>query len=707
MKLKRIFSKSVLFTLLLFMIYIFYYALTRISDRATFLNRYVENEMLLIGFGAILILSCFLFLCSKIEKMNSAKIKIAISVAAVLIVIGQIVVINNFPVTPTTDSYMVSDQALALAKGIRNQIDINSFYFSVYSNNNFTVILLSFLYRVLLFFNISNFNTANLVFNAICIDIGIFFSILSMRSVFGIRNACKLIYVFVFSPVFYVALVWSYTNIYSIPIQMAILYLGLTISKGKKGKNLILKVCLLAALSIIGYYIRPTTTIILIAIIICAMLYKLSISKRIKIFDVTVVCSFLLAVVISYMACNTLVSKYVDQDKCTGLYPMTHWIMIGLHDDGMVSSEDNNYTRGFKTTDKMREATIEKIKERFQDYKFSGLVNHAGKKLKVTWTDGSYDYSLRMHQNNEYSPFAQYLSEQKKDFFILYSQAFYVAVLFLVLISIYYQFRKGYNNSLFMMSLALFGTIVFYLIWEGKASYSMPFLPSMYILAVCGGEQFRKEVVSVDVYSGMQKLIGVIVVLSIGTMISVYSIYTEVEITRFDRSVESTNSSCLRYIEESSEVSQEFYTDIPFNTIEIKAKTDKVEESEYRITLKDDRYQYFSKVVSGKDIDESNNIVFTFDKITPVKNQKYEIVIEKISSEDMIDWGYTLSEATDNYKGICTVDGTEKTYDLYMQVYNKYETTYSKPLRYGIACIIVLLFELFSLYAMRKLEKNM
>lgn len=706
MKLKSIFSKSVLLTLFLFLVYIFYYSLTNISDKATFFKKYVENELLLVGFGAVVILAIFLFLCSKIEKMNSAKIKIAIAVAAALIVLGQLVVINNFPVTPSSDSYMVCDQALALAQGERSQIDMDSFYFSVYSNNNFTVILLSLFYKIVLFFDITNINTVNLFLNAICIDIGILFSVLSMEKVFGIRNACKLLYLFAFSPVFYVGLVWSYTNIYSIPVQMAILYLGIVISREKRKGFLILQTCLLAFISIIGYYIRPTVIIVLVAETICAILYKLSVSRKIKIFDTALVCSFLLVAVLSYAGCSSVVSKYVDQDKCTGLYPITHWIMIGLHENGTVSSEDNNYTRSFKTTENMKTATVKKIKERLKEYKFSGLVNHFGDKLKVTWTDGSYDYSLRMHQNNKYSSLAQYFSGQKKDFFILYNQAFYVAVLFLIVINVYRQLRKGYDGYLFMMCLALFGTIIFYLIWEAKASYSMPFLPIMYMLAVTGVEALREEASSLAVYNAMEKIISVAIVLSIGTMISVYSIYTTETVTRYDWSVESANANCVRYIEEASKVTQDFYTDIPFNTLEIKVKTEDAEEWEYRITLRDDDYTYFSEIVDEESLNDSNNIVLKFSTITPTEDQKYEIIIEKVSTEGMVSWGYTLSESIDNYKGNCTVDGCEEVYDLYIQVYNKYETTYSKPLRYIVLCIVILLFELFSLYGVKSIRKK-
>lgn len=705
MKIKNIFSKCVLFILLLFMVYIFYYSLTQISDRVAFFKEYVENETLLVGVAAIIIVSLFLFMYHKIEKMNSIKIKIAIGVAVILMFVGQVFIITNFPVTPTTDSYMVCDQALALAKGKIDQIDVESFYFSVYSNNNFTVILLSYLYRILLAFNITNINMANLFFNAVCIDVGILFSFLTIKKIFGIHKACSLLYVFTFSPVFYVALIWSYTNIYSIPIQMAIIYLGVLISKEKRKRIVILETILLAFVSIVGYYIRPTTTIVLIAVVICAVLHKISVSKKVKQKDVIIASVFLVVAALSYMGCNSLTNKYVDQERCTGLYPMTHWIMIGLHENGTVTSEDNNFTRSFETTERMREATVEEIKETLKEYKLSGLVNHLGDKLRVTWTDGSFDYSLRMHQNNKYSSLSQYLSEQKKDFFILYSQAFYVAMLFFVIINVYYQLRSGYNGYLFMLSLALFGAVVFYLIWEGKGSYSLPFLPIIYMLAIPGAGIFGRKIETPAFYAGLEKVMTVIVVLSIGTMISVYSIYTTEEITRYDRSVESMNGSCVRYIENSAEIKQEFYTDIPFNTLEIKGKEIEGEEGRYLITLKDDKNTYLSTIVDEKSINNSGNIVLEFDKISPSDNQKYEIIIRNLSSVDAIYWGYTLTEAMDNYKGNCIVDGLGETYDLYIQVYNKYETTYSKPLRYVFACGIILLLEIFSLYYINKMKQ--
>lgn len=710
MRIKIFFQKIIIVFTSLFIGYILYYALFTLNKRATFMNSYVENEFLLHLIGGSLIAMGVMWAFCKINKMSNRTIKIFIAIAIGVLLTGEIIIGYNFQVTPTTDSYMICEQALLLAKGQVEQIGqgLDSVYFTVYTNNNFLVILLSYFFKALLAFGVEDIIIPLTILNSVFINLSIWLSFLFVKEIAGIRNACKVLLLFVFSPVFYVSLPWSYSVTYSLPFQVGLLYLAIKIAKEKRSLYLVMRIVLLGFFSVIGFNIRPTTIIPLIAIIICAIINKIS-KKEILKKDVCIVAIFLLSVILIHTACKGVVNKYYDADSNTRAYPITHWIMTGLHEDGTVSAEYNNFTQSFETTDEMRAANIKEIRATLSEYGVSGTVNHIGRKLRISWIDGSYNASVRMHPNRVYSPLSKYLVGEKKDLFLYYSQSFYIAILLFVLVSLLIQKKQKCNEYLFPIDLTIFGAIVFYIIWEGKESFSLPFLPLLYILAVNGatsllGDLKDNRIMKYVLNKSFYLVLGVIA-LTITTMIAQYSLYTNERIKRYDRSVECSNSDYLRYIDEVNKLTQQFYTSIPFDTLEIQCQADEeTSDNRYLIELSDKEKVYFAKEVSAQDINNSGRIKLEFDKINPEGYNQYTITIRNLGDTDSIQWGYLTAAEVDNYKGTCVFDNIEQTHDLYIQVYHSYETTYSTPLKYIVSCVGILLMEILVLYFTQNLK---
>ncbi len=161
-----------------------------------------------------------------------------------------------------------------------------------------------------------------------------------------------------------------------------------------------------------------------------------------------------------------------------------------LAHDGIVSRWNLSARRGTvyaKFPDEVPKvhANLGKIKERLMDYGISGLTRHSLRKLAVTWGDGSARYFLRTGENDRVQPLTLLDSEQT-DFMIVYCQAFFVLQQCCLLRSLLSKHGKRLEDPLFPVVLTVFGGIVFYLLWEAKAEYSIPFIPILLCLSADG-----------------------------------------------------------------------------------------------------------------------------------------------------------------------------------------------------------------------------
>ena len=139
---------------------------------------------------------------------------------------------------------------------------------------------------------------------------------------------------------------------------------------------------------------------------------------------------------------------------------------------------------GVRSPEKVH-ANLGKIKERLIDYGISGLARHSLRKLAVTWGDGSARYYLRTGENDRVQPLTLLDSEQT-DFMIVYCQAFRLATMLSAAVSLLSKHGKRLEDPLFPVVLTVFGGIVFYLLWEAKAEYSIPFIPILLCLSADG-----------------------------------------------------------------------------------------------------------------------------------------------------------------------------------------------------------------------------
>lgn len=688
-----------------------------INDEAKMLT----DERLFMGFSPwtwMMALLLALTLCAAFwlwvrfsRRLSQKGLYISTAVLFTACALLYVVVVCNFQSIPTTDSYIVQDQALVLAKDAGSVIDTSIPYFARYANNNLLVILLGGFFRLLPMFGISNYYLSSIILNAFCLFLSEVLLYLAVKKLFGTRFACNYLFLSVLSPVMYLTAPWVYSVSLCMPFVAALVYLGVCLFRETRSLFLAAEAVLFAVTAVVGYFIRPIVAIFAIAFFLCFLIWLTKSHKKRMKSLLLIACCVCISVP-SFFCINGVIDRYYLDDS--GNFPMTHWVMMGLHTNGSVNARDQQFTAGFQSKEEKTNANMEEIKNTLQEYGVTGLAVHLAQKHCLTWSEGSADYTARIKQNAEYPPLYDYIAGDRNDFLLLYCQAFRLALYLLVLLSLAKQFFSKRFSPLFLFVLSLFGGMLFYLVWEAKQSYCIPFLFLLAVLAAHGLD-------TADLHlsdrwgqgrSGRKK--GVFYVLSsnilLGTVVfgaARYDDFTQRPGEYRDISILCCNTSNLKQVADVARnnriLMQVFYTEKPLNTVELQVKKQKGGAS-YQVTLTDSQSNtLLCRTVGAKDIQNKERLVLSVPETQQGQGGKYTLEIKKESGEkDSIGWAYCFSRESDLYKGTLLVNTEEKPYDLMLDVYRSDRTVYAPPAVYIGVFLCLFLLEFLVLSAAKK-----
>ena len=710
------FKKIIIIISILFFIIIFYNALLY-TDKSFYINSITKHSEY-IYWGLSFILFSFLLAIFKcIDKWDNKKKTFFIVAILSILFIVQFILLIDVKTTQVTDPYLINDQARAIVLGIDKIVDYNSSnYFLQYSNNNFCLLLVIMITKLFKFLHINLFNNYLVLFNIFMIDLSIILSYKYAKRLKNKEFAIKVLLLNVLNPLNYLFIHWTYTCTYFAPFMVGILYLYNKISDSKKidMKYTILTI-IFGIVSVIGYFLRPIIVIPLIAIFIVVIINLISnykvIKERIssnykKI--IIVVFAFLFSVLTCYKVVSYYSNKY-SPDKSRN-FPVTHWIMMGIHGEGMVNEVDNNFTFKYKTKKEKINANIWEIKRTLLDYGVTGLVNHLVIKLPVTWSDGISEYYFRSGNiiNNSYT--YNYIYGEKKDFVVVYCQSFRILTIFLLILSLFNQLKKK-SDYRFIFSLTLFGGVLFYLLWEAKNAYSYPFITL--IIFLCCDALNNISLKSLINSNIKIKYCGYLCIFfTILTFVSLDNGFTENVSTWYKYRL-SSQSDLRLYVDDLAKnnrtIRQDFYVDGKFNYINLSVMTneDNSIDTKYNIKIIKGK-KTIKDIIVGKDNLYKNKLYIGVSELNNNMNKKYSIVISPTTNyknkKDSIYWGYGLLKATDCYKGDLFLDNKLINSDLSMNVYYGKDEIFINKYIYYAVMIIIVSFELLIISILKNVK---
>ncbi len=684
---------SIVFTIIPFII-ITYNALMN-TDVGFFLNNITLHPEYIFWFLTILIFLFTIVIFKFISKWDNKKKRILKYILVCIILIIQAVLLLDIHPIFLTDSYMVIDQGQAIALGIDKIVDYNStFYWEIYSNNNL------FLLIVIILTKLFNFSNYLVLINTILIDLSIFFTYKVAKKLKGNDFALKVLVLCIMNPLNYFYIFWPYTNTFSWPFTIGIIYLALLIKDCKKvDLKFAIYSILFGLTALIGYMLRPTMVIPLTAIFVTFIIYACFHKTKIKNYfkenwkklSVVMLLVFVLTG-FSYKGITSAIKEfYPDSSKN---FPISHWLMVGMSENGTIDEAYNNYTYSFKTKAEKVKGNINQIKSFISDYGPSGLVHHFISKLPINYS--SY-YFYQIDKIEKPSKFYKYLYGDKSDFINIYSSAFRNFIFLLVLISLISQLKIKKPDYRILFTITLFGMILFYLLWEVKNTYHLPFVSIMIILAASALNPISTKITNLNNGKQLYNISLFCMLFTVISFISLYQGFTKPSKLYNDYQLKAENEPFLIYEKniaaDNITLKQEFYAYGKFNTISLTADKINNKDTIYDIKIYDGKKIIDSKEITSKNI-KNDKITIDFKLQNPTKKHKYLIVISSKDKKDSIMWGYAFTRAGDIYPGNLYLNDKKINSDLGIVVSYEYYGGFVSKTQYILLMIFILLIEI-------------
>ena len=448
--------------------------------------------------GILVFIFIMIFIVNRKKKLNDnitniieKKGKLIIMLMFILLFIVQLIILNNIYFKTGWDASHLFATAEHYAKTdvFKNSMYYLQYpYFDVYPNNIFLTSIFGILIKIALSFNILEVHKFLVILSIILVDIA---GIVMVKTIgnFTSKKTLKILGATIF--VLFIGLspwyIIPYSDTYSILFPISVLY-NYT-KENKKFHNYLL----IGLFSFLGYLIKPTNIIILIAIFILEFFKVLfNILKNPKIMLKNFIGIFL-GILIVFLF-NTQLLKLINytSDNTYALSPY-HYIMMGLNTKttGTFSTTDvlnslsiNNYDNRIKYNQNV-------ISDRLSEFSFNSFIEFYSKKLLVNFNDGTFSWGKEglfyLSETNNSSPLSNCLKDifysygNKYIFFSSIMQIIWIFILLTILIG---TSLKNVNYKYCTIYLTLIGLTLFLLLFEARARYLYIYAPYFIILSI-------------------------------------------------------------------------------------------------------------------------------------------------------------------------------------------------------------------------------
>lgn len=293
---------------------------------------------------------------------------------------------------------------------------------------------------------------------------------------------------------FYLYAQYLYTDVPPLFCVSVVLYLFVRFLKADTEKQKVLFFILIGAVLAVSTLIKVTSVILLVAIVIALALSELK-AKSFFALSLSAVVAFSCIFFPANKICKTYVRNVIDiSDEMLDRYefPFTHWIMMGLG-TGRFNQDDVDYTASFSSFEEKKEANIQQIKTRLENYGAKGLVDHLlNKKLGNTFGNSCFFADHYLSKNPVNETLAVRFFSKNGDLHgicLYYSWTYHLVMLFGVALSAIASLKKKRsfsNKALTFARLCIFGFAIFMLIWECNSRYLLMFMPLMLFMCADG-----------------------------------------------------------------------------------------------------------------------------------------------------------------------------------------------------------------------------
>lgn len=378
------------------------------------------------------------------------------------------------------------------------------YYYSQYTNNIAIVYILSHMQKLAVQIGMEPHRYLFCaIADCVLVNLAGFFTALSVKRVTGIKALS------LFSYVLFILLIginpWMvvpYTDTYSIlfPILTFYLYLCFGQSERKPIKGVLW--FLMNLVGFMGYLIKPSAAIVLIAVWVCEIVSVFYLQKdRWKRISVNILLAGLALVCIwgIRLHMHQYTGVIINEDIQLSF---THYLMMGLNEEntGSYYSEDYGFSSSFPDVESRTSANLQETLNRIKEYGPVGLLEFHIKKLLVNFNDGTFCWGREGGFIAGENPVATSLMSQrlKRLFYVgtdwyvyyaTYAQTIWLSALSM-LTGMFWIKKKGMfterKEEIKVLLVSILGIIIFVTLFEARARYLYNMAPIIIVCASVG-----------------------------------------------------------------------------------------------------------------------------------------------------------------------------------------------------------------------------
>jgi len=428
------------------------------------------------------------------RKITDRNFYLLIGLFFLFVLITELFISSQIHFYTGWDAGYILENAEHIAVHASSSVDAE--YFSEYPNNLVLLYILALLYKLgnLLFGG----HPYALILGVVCLTVcfSVFLSVLSLYkitksrvvTVIGMVVGALLI---ALSP----WIVIPYSDALGMIFPAAAIFFYLYVP------NRYLRYFLVSLSCLIGYLIKPTVLIVLIALVMIkafAVLRKL-LEKRVSFKRALgLLLSVMLAIGIAVGAQTAVKAQNIIKLDENRRKTLTHFLMMGLNyeNNGVFSDTDVLFSTSFPDVESRQKANLEVVKERLKSLGPVGYLKLMTKKNLANYNDGTFSWGSEggFYENVPQASGRMaevlrsfYYSNETGSHYIVFATVEQAIWLFVLLCSVFCMLpRKGGGDGESIVALALLGVSIFLLIFECRARYLYIFSPLFVILMGAG-----------------------------------------------------------------------------------------------------------------------------------------------------------------------------------------------------------------------------
>lgn len=356
----------------------------------------------------------------------------------------------------------------------------SNWYFTTYPNNVAVCMFLAGFFK--LFGGLGSYITLGVLLNVVLILLGMVFTCLLAEKLYGSRAGFLVLLFCAFFLPFYMHAPIFYTDTFALPFVTGSFLLYQY--RKKDARWLILTAAVLA----VGYKVKGSLGVILIALLIHLWLHREGAAERLK-KSVFLLVPFLLLV--GFLTVVPEKMPFFDaSEKEKNEFPVEHWLAMGLAGSGGYNADIYWMTASTEGKEAKKEVDRQYIRDTLEEYGVRGMAEHLRAKVVFTWGDGVYFAPEKLKRDPvKESALHSWVLYDGADYpkTYLYCSAVQLLILAGILLSVLRNFfEKGRVREIQAMQLAVFGLFLFLLLWETRSRYLVNFVPVFFLLGLDG-----------------------------------------------------------------------------------------------------------------------------------------------------------------------------------------------------------------------------